>query len=88
MQNDEQYQYLNLEKEVQNGVYHLKVGGERIGSYPNYEAWKAAAIETLRAWIKSLGVDPKSKIEEYIPRHAVPESHIHKTVIRLERPNR
>jgi hypothetical protein len=79
--------HLSIEKEETNGVWHLIVNAQRVGTFPILEAYKRAAREATRAWLQSLGVDPKTtKIEEYIPRHPIPETNLHRTIIKLQKP--
>ena len=85
MESKNQDQELKLETIEQNGVYHLIADGKRIGTYPNEQAFKAGAREAVRAWAESLGIDLKQKTE-LIPRHAVPETNLHRTIIKLLRP--
>jgi hypothetical protein len=65
---------LRMEKQEQGGVWHLIVNGERVGTYPSYEAFKAAKMaaykreyyrknkDALNAWKREYRQENREKL--------------------------
>ena len=84
MHRDDNSPSLQLEKQEQDGVWHLIANGARIGTYPTEAAFLAAAKACALEWVAAQGCDLDQEVT-VTERRAKPETNRHSALIKLMR---